>query len=139
MRPSKTEAVGCSFLPFAGRIKARRSWTMSSKTPAAIQRCVCWSTADHGGKPLGIMRHCEPVRTIQRSPLNASRKSCSRCGASSRVKVREGATNRHSSSVPSLRYGFLIIPGVCYPEKCITGSRFLITLSGLQIACLLSG
>jgi hypothetical protein len=64
---------------------------------------ICWSITDHGTKPLGIMRHCEPVQTIQRSLLNASRRSCSHCGASSRIKVRQGATsgNNHDAILAS--------------------------------------
>ncbi len=37
-----------------------------------IDRC------ERRGRSWGIMRHCAPVRTIQRSPLNTSRKLCSR-------------------------------------------------------------
>jgi hypothetical protein len=32
--------------------------------PAAIQRCVCWQTASHGGKLVGNKRHRAPARTI---------------------------------------------------------------------------
>src|SRR3954469_14664972 len=45
-------------------------------------------------------------------PLNTSRRSCSRCGASSLISVRYGATKSHSSSVTSLGYGFLAIPAL---------------------------
>ena len=55
--------------------------------------------------------------------LNTARKSCSLCGASSFIHVTYGATNTHSSSVTSLGYGFLVIPRVYHPQKCITGSR----------------
>jgi hypothetical protein len=42
----------------------------------------------------GFMRHFAPVRTIQRNPLSTSRKSFSRCGASSVIKVKYGADIR---------------------------------------------
>src|SRR5947209_12851454 len=45
-------------------------------------------------------------------PLNTSRRSCSRCGASSVISVRYGATKSHSSSITSLGYGFLAIQAV---------------------------
>jgi hypothetical protein len=47
-----------------------------------------WETVYHGGRSWGIMRHCAPARTSQRSVLNTSRKECSRCGASSVIKVK---------------------------------------------------
>ena len=58
---------------------------------------------------MGMYRHGEPVRTIQRTALNTSRRSCSRCGASSLISVRYDTTNSHSSSDTSLGYGFLAI------------------------------
>src|SRR6266516_1484943 len=79
----------------ANRKSTRKSSTIASKTPALSHRWVCWYTAAHGGKSCGIMRHCAPVRTSQRKPLNTSRRGCSRCGASSVIKVRYGATNAH--------------------------------------------
>src|SRR3712207_7983519 len=47
-------------------------------------------------------------RSIHLSPLNTSRKSWLRCGASSRTSARYGATNAHSSSETSLGYGFRV-------------------------------
>lgn len=55
----------------------------------------------HGGRSLGIIRHACPPRTTYRGPVNSSRSGCSRCGASSRIRVRCGATNHHPSSVTS--------------------------------------
>src|SRR6185503_13726977 len=67
---------------------------------------------------------------IHRNPLNTSRSGCFRCGASSVIRVRYGATNAHSSSLTSLGYGFLAV-GVdsipqlygTDPEKFITGFK----------------
>jgi hypothetical protein len=63
----------------------------------------------HGGKSCGIMRQAVPARTSQRKPLNTSRNASTRCGASSRIKVKYGTTNAHSSSVTSVGYAFLSI------------------------------
>ena len=57
----------------AKRSDARKSCTSKANTPALSQRCPCWYTVYQGGKSCGIMRHCEPVRTIQRKPLKTSR------------------------------------------------------------------
>src|SRR5829696_2078315 len=51
---------------------------------------------------------------IHLSPLNTSRKSWLRCGASSRTSARYGATNAHSSSETSLGYGFRVAMPACY-------------------------
>src|SRR4051795_862643 len=59
-----------------------------------------------------MYRHGLPVRTTQRIALNTSRRSCSRCGASSLINVRYGVTNSHSSSLTSLGYGFLAMQAV---------------------------
>lgn len=50
-----------------------------------------------------------PGRAIHRSPLNTSRRLCSRCGASSLIRVKYGATNAPSSSLTSVEYGFLLL------------------------------
>ena len=51
------------------------------RPPTAAGRGACSATA-------------EPVRTIHLSPLKTSRRSWSRCGASSRTSARYGATKR---------------------------------------------
>jgi magnesium chelatase family protein len=43
-----------------------------------------------------------PARFMLVAAMNPSRSECSRCGASSRISVRYGATNAHSSSVTSV-------------------------------------
>ena len=62
-----------------------------------------------GGQSCGMSRQALPERVIQRSPLKTSRKRCSRCGVSSVIKVKYGATNAHSSSLTSVGYAFLSI------------------------------
>src|SRR5512141_2085923 len=64
-----------------------------------------------------MYRQGEPVRTIQRMALKISRRSCSRCGASSFISVRYGATKSHSSSVTSLGYGFLAMQAVPHDHR----------------------
>ena len=73
---------------------------------------------------MGIIRHCPPLLVIYRLPLKTSRSEYSRCGASSRIKVRYGATKVHSSSLTSLGYGFLFMTAAyhAHPSKCITAS-----------------
>lgn len=56
VRLSKMAADGSALRPSAGRSRQRRSYTISSKTPARIQRWVCWWTVCQGGRSLGIMR-----------------------------------------------------------------------------------
>jgi hypothetical protein len=46
--------------PYWWRCLKGRSCTMSSNTPALTQRCVCWQTASHGGRSLGIIRQLAP-------------------------------------------------------------------------------
>jgi len=77
---------------------------MAWNTPAASHRRACWYTAAHGGRSLGMYRHGDPVRTTHRTALNTSRRSWSRCGASSRISARYGAANAHSASLTSLGY-----------------------------------
>jgi len=112
VRLSNTAADGSSARPSSTRRMRRRSRVIASNTPDASQRWLCWYTTSHGGRSLGIYRHGEPVRTIQRMALNTSRRSCSRCGASSFISVRYDATKSHSSSVTSLGYGFLAMQAV---------------------------
>ena len=57
---------------------------------------------NRGGRFVGIIRHCAPLRTIHRKPLKTSRGSWSRCGALLIIKVRYGPTKAHSSSDTSL-------------------------------------
>ncbi len=56
--------------------------------PFFILRCVCWYTAYHGGRSWAMKRHCMPVCTMWRRPLNTSHSGWSPCGASSRMSVR---------------------------------------------------
>ena len=107
MRPSRIAAESCSVLPLASR---RRAQVMHHVFLVTIQRLVCWYTVCQGRRSLGIIRHGAPIRTIQRKPLNTSRKLCSRCGASSFANIRQGATNAHFSSVTSLGDVFLVSP-----------------------------
>ena len=74
LRLSKIAADVWSGRPAATRSSRRRSWTIASKAPAASQR----------------------------KAFKTSRKSCRRCGASSRTRVKYGATKAHSSSLTSL-------------------------------------
>lgn len=60
---SKRAPLGSALRPWAKRSRQRRSWTMSSKTPALIQRWVCWCTAYQGGRSCGIRRQAMPPRT----------------------------------------------------------------------------
>lgn len=50
---------------------------------------------------VGSRRQGDPARTIQRNALKTSRRSLRRCGASGVIKVEEGATNAHASTVTS--------------------------------------
>ena len=77
-----------------------------------------------------MYRHGEPVLTIQRSPSNTSRNEYSRWDESSRIKIKYGATNFHSSSFTSLGYTFRVsIPYLRAQkrDRFITGSN-LVTL-----------
>lgn len=83
----------------------------------ALRLASACGTADvlaicHSGKSCGIIRHGAPARKNQRRILKTRRRSCSRCGASSRINLGYGATNAHSSSVTSLGYEsrFLAMP-----------------------------
>jgi hypothetical protein len=51
-------------------------------------RDVTEAQADQGGRSLGINRHGVSARTSQRSPLNTSRRLCTRCGAASVIRVK---------------------------------------------------
>ena len=65
-----------------------KSWASVSNHPARLQRSVCGWTAVHGGSSWGSKRHGQPARTIQRNALKIARSECSRCGASSFIKVK---------------------------------------------------
>ena len=62
---------------------ARTLSLRATRHPARSQRLACCSTAVHGGRSLGSIRHGQSARTNQRNALNNSRKGCTRCGASS--------------------------------------------------------
>lgn len=98
VRLSRIAVLGASVRPEC----RRKSCAMLSKQLARSQRCVCCWTVFQGGRSLGIIRHGQPARTNQRSPLNSSRNGYSRCGASYLIKVRYGPQNAHSASLTSL-------------------------------------
>lgn len=79
--------------PSPTRNNRRRFAAMCSKQPASTQRRTCCCTAGHGGRSWGSIRHGQPARTNHRRPLKCSLSGCSRCGASSFIKVRYGAQN----------------------------------------------
>src|SRR5512140_1384684 len=64
-------------------------------------------------------------------PLNTSRRSCSRWGASSFISVRYGAMKSHSSSVTSLGYGFLAMQAV--PQDHVESSQHALGGLGRRI------
>ena len=72
---------------------------IAGKQPdAAIEKAKGSRASVQGGRSLGNIRHGHPARTNQRRALKSSRNGYTRCGASSFIKVRYGATNAHSSS-----------------------------------------
>jgi site-specific DNA recombinase len=54
VRESSMVAVGSDALPCESRKSTRKSWTISSNTPASSHPLVCWYVASHGGKSCGI-------------------------------------------------------------------------------------
>src|SRR5919205_923509 len=125
---SRIAALGCGGRPWTNRTNTRRSCTIASKQPAAIQRWVCWYTTGQGGSSCGSNRQGAPARTIQRRALKTSRSSYRRWPASSGSSARYGATNAHSSSVTSVGYGLRArasMPGLYRPARrqFITSSR----------------
>ena len=84
----KNRGAGLLFASFGQPQHCAQIMQNGLENPAPIQCWVCWYTLYQGGRSLGIIRHGAPARTIQRNPLKTSRKLCSRCGASSVIKVK---------------------------------------------------
>ena len=102
VRLSRIIALGAGDRPSPIRMSSRQSAMRAVQTSASSQRRVWWETADQGGRSCGMERQCRPVRAMKRRPLNSSRREWRRCGASSRISVRYGARNAHSSSATSV-------------------------------------
>ena len=99
--------------------RARLDWA-TRRQPQQGRRSYTSLKASRRKPALGLLIHRCPRRQIIRhptpwrprfhdvcsgSPLNTSRRVCSRCPASSRCSVRYGATSDHSSSDTSDGYG----------------------------------
>lgn len=124
VRPSRSIAEGASARPAAQHPSARKSCTVRSKPPAAIQRCVCWETAAHGGAVVGNRRHCTPVRTIPGSALTTSRRSWRDWGLQhlSTSETGRRPPTPHRSLRPGTACGHPSFPSH-RPTKPITGSN----------------
>jgi len=105
VRLSSTTALGCASRP-------------SAQTPRHV------SSANFADRPYTMLASRAAAFAIatrselsKRSPLNTSRKSCSPCGASSRINLRYAATNAHSSSLTSPGYAVRSIAQVDHPSS----------------------
>lgn len=73
--PSKITALGSSARPSLQCSNARRSWVISAKTPALIQRRRLLVDRFPWGKLVGSMQQGAPERTIQRVALKTRRQA----------------------------------------------------------------